>query len=617
MFINVNSFNFSSKFGLVLILLLIISAQFWPILCQNKKVAIVSNINFGGKFNRNSFEQLTTLLNNNSDINVVVIISNISTSGSIEELNNIHSELEKLKTPYYVIGGYNDYSGLSKYSSNFNLVFEDDDFILNDNGVTLIGINSVHPNFPEHAYVKVESIKKVLEESGLVKSDQVYFFSNNSLSEIQNDKSLLSVLKDKYIFSFFPTEKTFSTQLNSTTNVLEFGIPPCINSDKLNYFLLEQNDDTIRITKQSNKSESSEVQYKISLMDLNKSNVSIDDPTFDSTITKTFELEFNNSSFSNNIISSNKIYTFLNNGLIHVNDLKGKEIFVTELIGRVETNPVVYKDLILTGTLEGDLYSINSNNGEILQVVGIGENITSDLSIIEILNDNSKIIGVVFGTSEGNIFCYDAFTFEVLWKKSISNTPIIASPLVEKDKVVFLNSNSSLYCVNSKSGSLNWKYEFFARQNFTSRSYPLSDGKDVFSISADGNLFAIDLLLGKKTWSSNTKRCMNQFYLTSDKQKLFLTDSKGMMTVYSTKNGNEIGRVDFKKSELLSFIITENQENTIAGFSDGSLYTIDPKFVTRELLSPTNIPISSINVISKVEFIVKDINGKISFYRIN
>ena len=87
MFINVNSFNFSSRFGLVLILLLIISAQFSPILCQNKKVAIVSNINLGGKFNRNSFEQLTTLLNSNSDLNVVVIIGNISKSGSVEELN--------------------------------------------------------------------------------------------------------------------------------------------------------------------------------------------------------------------------------------------------------------------------------------------------------------------------------------------------------------------------------------------------------------------------------------------------------------------------------------------------------------------------------------------------
>ena len=617
MFINVKSLILFTRFGLVLILLLIISALFSPILCQNKKVAIVSNINLGGKFNRNSFEQLTTLLNSNSDLNVVVIIGNISKSGSVEELNYIQSELEKLKTPYYVIGGHNDYSGLSKYSSNFNQVFGDDDFILNDNGETLIGINTVYPNFSDHAYVKAESINKIIEESGVIKSNQVYLFSNNSLSQIQNNQYLLNALKDKYVFSIFPAEKIFSAQLNPTTNVLELGIPPYINSDKLNYFLLEQNDDTIRITKQSKKNELSEVQYKISLTDLNKSNVAIDIPIIDSSLTKTFELEFNTSSIAKNIISSNKIYTILNNGLIYVNDLKGKEIFVTELIGRVEANPVVYKDLLLTSTLEGDLYSINSNNGEILQVAGIGENITSDLSIIEVITASSKTIGVVFGTSEGNVFCYDAFTFEFLWKKSISSKPIIATPLAEKDKVVFLNSNSSLYCVNSKSGSLNWRYEFSDGQNFTSRGYPLSDGKNIFSISDDGNLFAIDILQGKKAWSVNTKGVLSQIYITTDKQRLLLFNRNGLMIIYSAKDGKEIAKIDFKKSDLFSFIITENQENFLIGFSDGSLYDLDPKLNYKQLISPTQIQITSLKVISKDEFIVKDINGKITLYKIN
>ena len=120
----------------------------------------------------------------------------------------------------------------------------------------------------------------------------------------------------------------------------------------------------------------------------------------------------------------------------------------------------MYKDILLIVTVEGDLYSINSNNGEILQVVGIGENITSDLALIEISTAEYKTIAVVLGTSEGNIFCYDAFSFELLWQKNISTSPIISSPLSEKDKVVFLNDNFSLYCVNSKSGSLIWKYEF-------------------------------------------------------------------------------------------------------------------------------------------------------------
>jgi outer membrane protein assembly factor BamB len=337
----------------------------------------------------------------------------------------------------------------------------------------------------------------------------------------------------------------------------------------------------------------------------------------DSTIQKVWEI--NNGYFSSTklLISPNFIYTISDSGLVYCYDFAGKEKWTTEVLGVTSNNSVLYKDLILTSTEQGDLYSINSNNGELLQVVGIGEDITSDLAIIEISTATSKTIGIVLGTSEGNIFCYDAFTFELLWEKNICNNHILSTPLVINDKIIFLSSNSSLYCVNSKSGSLIWKYEFSDNQNNSAINFPVSNGKNIFSLSPEGKLFAIDILLGKKIWLSNTKGVLNQIYATLDKQKLFLFDNNGFMTVYSAKDGKEISKVDFKKSDLYSYIIAEKQVNTLVGFSDGSLYTFDSKFVSKELISANQIPITSINVINEDEFIIKDINGKITFYKID
>lgn len=337
----------------------------------------------------------------------------------------------------------------------------------------------------------------------------------------------------------------------------------------------------------------------------------------DSSLQKVWEINNNSLSTTNILTSPNWFYFISDSGLIYCYDFAGKEKWTTEVLGITSNNSVLYKDLLLAATVEGDLYSINSNNGEILQVVGIGENITTDLAIIEITTANSKTIGVVLGTSEGNIFCYDAFTFELLWGKNISQSPIISKPLVEKDKVIFLNNNSSLYCINSKSGSLIWKYESSDKQSFSAKDFPISDGKNIYSLSSDGKLFAFDLLLGKKTWSSNAKGVLNQFYISSDKQKLFLMDNNGLITIYTAKNGKAIGTIDFKKSELFSFIIAENDGNTLVGLSDGSLFTFDSKFSSRELISPTQIPITSINVFNEDEFLIKDINGKITFYKIN
>lgn len=338
--------------------------------------------------------------------------------------------------------------------------------------------------------------------------------------------------------------------------------------------------------------------------------------TQDSSLQKIWEIENNSLSNTNILTSTSWFYLISDSGLIKCYDFSGKEKWTTEVLGITTNNSVLYKDLILTSTSQGDLYSINSNNGEVLQVVGIGEDISSDLAIIEISTAASKTIGVVLGTSNGNIFCYDAFTFELLWEKNICKNPILSTPLVVNDKVIFLSSNSSLYCINSKSGSLICKYESLDKQNFSAKDFPVSDGKNVFSLSSDGKLFAIDLLLGKKIWSSNTKSVLNNFYINSDKQKLFLFDDNGLMTIYAAKNGKAIGKIDFKESELSSFHIAENQENTLVGFSDGSLYTFDSELFSKELLSANQIPITSINVISEDEFIVKDINGKITFYKI-
>ena len=119
----------------------------------------------------------------------------------------------------------------------------------------------------------------------------------------------------------------------------------------------------------------------------------------------------------------------------------------------------------------------------------------------------------------------------------------------------------------------------------------------------------------KNCGQSSLNNLILQIAFSFDKQKLILLDKNGVLISISTKDGKEIQKIDFKKSDLFSFITAENEENIFIGFSDGSLYSIDSINNIKQLISQTNIPITSINVISKDEFIVKDINGKITFYK--
>ena len=335
----------------------------------------------------------------------------------------------------------------------------------------------------------------------------------------------------------------------------------------------------------------------------------------DSSLQKIWEIDTQSTSSTSLLITDDKIYTTSDDGLINCYFINGKEKWAVEVLGTVKNNAVLFKDLFLVATNEGDLYSINSNNGDVVQVIGVGENITSDLSLIDLTNNNSKSKAIVFGTDKGNIFCYDIFSFELIWKTNLSEYPLVSNPMFVDEKIVIKNSFESIYCLNAKSGTLIWKYDSNLKEEADNRGLILTNGKTVYSIRQDGEIIAIDLMLGKKLWSTKFLDVIPQITFFNHMQELLLLNTKGEMIFLSAKDGKEIGKIDLMKSDLSSFVISENKEYMFVGFSDGSLYRIDSKYNVKELISQTNIPITSINLIDNNLLILKDINGTIIFYQ--
>jgi len=357
-----------------------------------------------------------------------------------------------------------------------------------------------------------------------------------------------------------------------------------------------------------------EVFAKDTLIDQNSIDSTIQNQ--DSSLQKIWEIDNQTSSSTILIVSENKIYTTTDDGLIHCYLLDRQEKWITEVIGDIKSNAVLFKDLFLTVTHGGDLYSINSNNGDVVQVIGVGENITTDLSLVDLTTSTMKSKGVVFGTEAGNIFCYDIFSFEMIWKINLSTQSLISKPVVINDKIIFNNSLNLIYSVNAKSGLLIWKYDFSEKEGFANNCNTITTEKSIFALSTSGEIISFDLMVGKKLWSTYAIDVVPQIAFSFDKQNLIVLNKNGEIIFISLKDGKELNKIDFKKPDLFSFIVATNEENILVGFSDGSLCSIDKKNVVQQLISPTNIPIASINIIKNNELLVKDINGKITFYKI-
>ena len=343
------------------------------------------------------------------------------------------------------------------------------------------------------------------------------------------------------------------------------------------------------------------------------------DTTFafqDFSVQKVWEIQ-NDSSSTKVLISNNKIFYTLDNGVIYCYDLNGKEKWIAEAFGNIKKNSVQYKDLFLAVTVVGDLYSINANNSDVVQVIGVGENISTDLALIDIINSGYQSKGVIFGTEEGNVYCYDIFTFEILWQANLSPKSLINEPLVLNDKIIIQDSSSSIYCINSKSGLLIWKYNFNKKNETQNTTSLLSDGKTIYCVSPDEEVTAIDLMLGKKLWQTKSLDVYSKIFFNSTKEELLLLNKKSEIISLSAKDGKETKKLKLEKENINNFSVTDFDNQLLLALSDGSIYLVDDTFNPKLISINNDSEITSIKKLSENKFITSSKSGKIAVYKLN
>ena len=107
-----------------------------------------------------------------------------------------------------------------------------------------------------------------------------------------------------------------------------------------------------------------------------------------------------------------------------------------ETNGTIYSNPIIEKDLAIAATNEGELFTININTGDLFQVIGIGETITSDIALVDIEYKSMNTKGICFGTAEGNFYCYELYSLELIWWNNGTKKLINSSVISTKGKAI-------------------------------------------------------------------------------------------------------------------------------------------------------------------------------------
>ena len=220
--------------------------------------------------------------------------------------------------------------------------------------------------------------------------------------------------------------------------------------------------------------------------------------------------------------------------------------------------------------------------------------------------------GVIVGTSTGSLYCYSLDTFEMIWENHSAKGLIRTLPLLKEHRLFYGSQDGYLYCIDSRTGILYWKWSS-GNDFYTSPAVcpPLTDENSVYISTPDKYVSRIDFLLGVTKWRKNL-RSWESLGLSNDKKKLIIKTISNDIVFVSAANGRKIRTENLKYGfDLNPSKPLEWKGNYLISAENGNVYLIDKNYKSESLLFLGNCRLNSVINVKDNIFAVSNMDGKI------
>jgi len=200
------------------------------------------------------------------------------------------------------------------------------------------------------------------------------------------------------------------------------------------------------------------------------------------------------------------------------------------------------------------------------------------------------------------------------WENYLSEEGIVSDPLEVNNKIIY-ETIENYYCVNSKNGSLIWRWqkENESEDNFF-QSDLISDGSSVFYIDADAKLVSVDLLLGTEQWKKRKKLSASGIlFLTSNNNELIVHSTKNQLLLVNQSSGKVIKKIELPddlKNALPNCLLVNGSDKLI-GFDNGLICKLDSEEKITTILLTGNARVISIVSLGGKEYLTNTLDGNL------
>ena len=149
-------------------------------------------------------------------------------------------------------------------------------------------------------------------------------------------------------------------------------------------------------------------------------------------------------------------------------------------------------------------------------------------------------------------------------------------------------------------------------------SNPITNNESVFITSPNGNVYAVDLQLGKTIWENEKLDAYQSVGISELGHRLFIKSSENKFHIISAKTSTWVKEINIKFGEdKTSSSLIEYNGKILFGTKSGDVYFIDENFKYVKLFFMGTSAVHTVKHFKENLFIAANTDGKIVLFKID
>ena len=541
----------------------------------------------------NTDSDLTVCVNNvntRGEASFAIVTGDVSDLGSDLQLRKAKTLLTKLQIPFYAIPGNHDCAWSESYCETFNDIFRDDKFIFDTNGIRHIGLNSgirwqgYDGHYTPEDLRWLDSVVAATPDN-----EKVFFYTHHPLdATIDNWFKAVNILRKKNIQVVLCGHGHMIKKMTVANVPMFMNRPVMSKRMPTGYTVVQATPDSLFLTEITGDT-ASQVWGSCAI------NQKLNVPSIDSTQFMNYSALVKwkkdlRASVSTGItVFEKKLYVTTTEGMVYCFSADGKELWHFNANGTLISVPAIALGVVAVVTHDGDIYTLRAETGEVIQSIGLGEKVTSQVVAVKTNFRDEDTYGILMGTISGKMIFYDMYSLNPIWENTSAGAMVQDRPLIVNDRIIYGSRDGSLYCIDIKTGTLNWKWPSNSDYvNAPAVCTPATDGNNIYIATPDKFVTCIDLLLGKTVWEKKEYNAYESIGISADLKRIFVKSAQNKFIVAAAKDGKLVKEYDGKfGGDLSPSEPFEFNGSIVFGAKNGNIYQIKNNIIAPVLFMGT------------------------------